>query len=484
MDSESTITQGLSPSISAVESIDSHRAIRIRRIKLAVLTSVLIRPLAVITPFITVPLFLHYLGVERYGLYETIGALALWFGLTDAGLAQGLQNRLQDCHVHGDRELAQRYTSSLVIALAGLIAVSMLLFAGVVWAVDWNKVFPTTDPRAAAEIPWAVAVAGGFTLLGSVSSISAYVYTAYQEQHKANLWDGAFKCAILLGCVAVVYTPFGLVGVLVAVSGLASLLRLFNAFYLFEFEKPWLAPRWRLFDWGLVRSTLGDSIFVVILQMGVVAVFQTDKLIIGVTLGPEHVAPYAIAGKPFFIIYGLFMVMLGPLWPAYGDAIRRGDVAWVRRGVRIAIIIGCGGIALFGAGLLVTGKWLFPLWTRNPNVQISTGLILAMTATFVLRAWVDSRTIALNSISMFRPQVVFWMAHALLNVLLAFALVKPFGALGVAWATPISALLTSAWGYPWLMRHYLKPPPHSGDQIAPPPNSVQVVGISNKLSKT
>src|SRR4051812_7391257 len=95
---------------------DSHRALRLRRIKLAVLTSIMVRPLAVITPFITVPLFLKLRGVERSGLYESIGALALWFGLTDAGLAQGLQNRLQDCHVRGDRQLAQRYTSSLVLA--------------------------------------------------------------------------------------------------------------------------------------------------------------------------------------------------------------------------------------------------------------------------------------------------------------------------------------------------------------------------------
>lgn len=475
MSSQSTTTAAQGEMDVVVDNQESHRALRIRRIKLAVFTSVLIRPLSVVTSFITVPLFLNYLGVERYGLYKSIGALAVWFGLTDAGLTQGLQNRLQDCHVEGDQKLAQRYTSSLIIALAGLVALTLLIFAGVVWLIDWQKVFPVSAPRAAAEIPWAVGVAGGFTLLGSVSSISICIYTAYQEQHKANLWDGAFRIAVLLACIAVVYTSTGLVGVLIAGSGVATLLRLCNALYLFGFEKRWLRPRWSLFEWRLVRSTLSDSIFMLVLQMGVVAIFQSDRLIIGVMLGPDQVTPYSIAGDPFLIGYGLFMIMLGPLWPAYGDAIRRGDLGWVHRCVRLTIVVGCGGIILFGAVLLLTGHWLFPLWTRDRNVHISAGLIVPMTATFALRAWVDSRTIALNSISLFRPQVIFWLAHAILNVALALALVRPFGMLGVAWATPVSAMLTSVWGYPWLMRRYLK----AGVAHQ---NGIHGLGTSSKLS--
>jgi Na+-driven multidrug efflux pump len=39
-----------------------------------------------------------------------------------------------------------------------------------------------------------------------------------------------------------------------------------------------------------------------------------------------------------------------------------------------------------------------------------------------------------------------------LNLALALMLARPFGVEGVAWATPISAMLTSVWGYPWLMK--------------------------------
>jgi O-antigen/teichoic acid export membrane protein len=440
----------------ARDAMAEHRSLRVRRVKLAVLTSVLIRPLSVIIPFVAVPLFLKYLGTELYGLYETIGAMAMWLALTDGGLMTGLQIRLQGCHVHGEEALAQRYVSSLVFAMGALVVLLIGLLGLVVPLIDWNWIFHTAaDGQAKHEIRWAVWVAGSVTLLGSVSNISSAIYSAYQEQHRATLWDGAARVLTLAACVAVVRSPFGLVGVLLAAYGISGLLRLCNAVVLLAFEKPALRPRLALFDFALVRAALSDGIYMFVLQFAVVAIFQSDRIIIGTVLGAEHVTPYAIAGRLFIIAYGLFMIVLAPLWPAYGEAIRRGDLAFVRRGVRLTIFIGCGCVIVCGIVLLFSGQRIFRLWTQDASVHISKSLILAMTATFVLRAWVDSRTAALNSVGLFRPQIIMFASHAVLNLTLALILARPFGVEGVAWATPISALLTSAWGYPWLMRKLL-----------------------------
>jgi len=61
----------------------------------------------------------------------------------------------------------------------------------------------------------------------------------------------------------------------------------------------------------------------------------------------------------------------------------------------------------------------------------------------------------MNSVGIFRPQIIMFGGHAVLNLALALTLARPFGVEGVAWATPISALLTSVWGYPWLMKKLL-----------------------------
>src|SRR5688500_4547367 len=64
---------------------NAHRAERTRRIRLSLLTSLLFRPLAFITPMIAIPLFLRYLGNARYGLYESVAALAAWLGMSNLG---------------------------------------------------------------------------------------------------------------------------------------------------------------------------------------------------------------------------------------------------------------------------------------------------------------------------------------------------------------------------------------------------------------
>src|SRR5258706_12612799 len=114
-----------------------HRTLRERRIKLAILTSILVRPLALIVPVVTVPLFLKYLGSERYALFELISAMAMWLALRDAGLVSGLVNRLQNCQVSGEEALARRYVSSLVVALGAVALFAIVLLSIAVPLIDW-----------------------------------------------------------------------------------------------------------------------------------------------------------------------------------------------------------------------------------------------------------------------------------------------------------------------------------------------------------
>jgi Na+-driven multidrug efflux pump len=74
---------------------------------------------------------------------------------------------------------------------------------------------------------------------------------------------------------------------------------------------------------------------------------------------------------------------------------------------------------------------------------------------FALRAWVDCRSIIVNSAGVLVPQLAFYGGHAVLNVIVAFLLAKRFGIEGVAWATVLTALVTSTWGYPWMIRKYI-----------------------------
>jgi O-antigen/teichoic acid export membrane protein len=76
----------------------------------------------------SVPLTVHYLGPERYGVWLTISSLLVWVALTDFGLAgNALVNVLSEAVGNDDRESARHYAASAFWAL-----VTIALVIGVV----------------------------------------------------------------------------------------------------------------------------------------------------------------------------------------------------------------------------------------------------------------------------------------------------------------------------------------------------------------
>ena len=164
---------------------------RSQRLKLSILTSLLIKPLSFLIPIITVPLFLKYLGTEGFGLYNAVGALALWVGILNVGLNLGLINLLTECSIRDDRESARRYVSTLMLALAGMILIGTAIWTVIVLSVNWHAVFDAKDPAVARQTPLAVWTAGVAMLVGMMSGLPNSIYSGYQEIHRWNLWDGA-----------------------------------------------------------------------------------------------------------------------------------------------------------------------------------------------------------------------------------------------------------------------------------------------------
>src|SRR5262249_38501879 len=105
-----------------------HRAQRLNRLWLAIGSSLLTTPLALLVPLVTVSLFTKSLGQARYGLFETVVALTTFLGMANLGMTLGLLNKLTDCQVSGDQELARRYSSSPVLAMLALVAAAVVLF--------------------------------------------------------------------------------------------------------------------------------------------------------------------------------------------------------------------------------------------------------------------------------------------------------------------------------------------------------------------
>ena len=185
-------------------------------------------------------------------------------------------------------------------------------------------------------------------------------------------------------------------------------------------------PSPRYFDRSLLYGMIKQGIGLFVINTAAMSIFQVDKLIIGKMLGQDAVADYSVVGRPFMLVFGLYSLLLAPLWPVHGEALRRGDTEWVRRMLRLSVLAGCGGVIACGVAMFFFGDKILTVWTRGQMVEVSRPLVVAMTALFVLWTWMASLSILLNSAGVLRAQMWFISAHALLNLMLAFALAKPY----------------------------------------------------------
>src|SRR5579871_566674 len=96
---------------------------RYRRAALTGAASIIQRGLTIVISLVSVPLTIHYLGPERYGVWLTISSILVWLALTDFGLAgTALINVISEAHGRDDKRTAQEYVASAVWCLTGIAA--------------------------------------------------------------------------------------------------------------------------------------------------------------------------------------------------------------------------------------------------------------------------------------------------------------------------------------------------------------------------
>lgn len=441
----------------AVHTTD-HKTKRGSRITSAIVTSLLIKPLAVLTPVLVIPLFIRYLGKDGYGTYETITNLAVWLGLSNLGLGVGLINHLTDCYVRGDRTLAQRYVSTAVVAMVVVAVVLSVLGLPLAFLANWSHLLQISDASLAAKLPLAVYVCFLSVAFGMCASIVNPIYSAYQEIHRSNYWDAVSRIASIGACFALVYTPFGLAGAVIAVCFVPSFVRCLNAVSLVALEKPWLFPRPNLISLSLLRDILRDGLGLFVLLINVALTFQSDRLIVQYILGPSAVADYSVVTRLFMLASGLCSLVTAPLWPAYGEALRRDDSDWALRTLRKS----CGfGIAVFlcmGVGMGIAGPKIATMLSHGRVNPPPLLLIAGLTIGGMVRIWAESHSVLLNAAGVIWKQVPLMLAASLFTVIFGMVFTHLWGVTGTSLAFPAAGLLTFSWLYPLMVRQHIVRP--------------------------
>lgn len=436
---------------------------RYRRAALTAVGSFAGKGLSFLTLMISVPLTLHYLGSQRYGMWMTISSVITMLIFADLGIGNALLNLISDANGKEDCELARQLISTAVLIVSSISLLLCTLFTLVYPFIPWARFFNVTTPRAMAEAGPASAAFAACFFLGLPVNLAARVQLGYQDGVFNDLWSAAGSVAALAGILLVIDLRAGLPWLVVAYSGGRLSGGLLNGLTLFGIRRRGLRPRFRYASWNAayLLFRLGGLFF--ILQLAMCLAFLSDNIVIAQCISANAVAQYAVPQKMFELISVVIALLLGPLWPAYGEAIARGDHAWVaktlRRSLRGVVIL-AGAASLMG---IVFGRELLRVWVGK-DVAPPFLLLFGLGLWTVMSAAGNALATFLNGAGLIKFQIATAVTMALAALALKLILAPRMGPAGVIWGTNIAYALTTLFPCALLLPAFTSDKPRPGDR--------------------
>jgi O-antigen/teichoic acid export membrane protein len=374
------------------------------------------------------PIVLHRLGASEYGLWMVATAVVSAGGIIASGFCDANIQRVARLRGAGRTEA----TVQTVRSILGINLVLGFVLGVLVWLAA-----PSAALRIAAarQLPLpecliSLRIASTLILVRAVESVAVSTQRAY-EQYRGTVEISAVTRLLTLACAAVL-----------ALSGLrvASILVANAVFLLFG---CWLQFRklrqllgdcslWPMFHPEATRMLLKFGAFVWLQALGAVIFAQCDRILLGVSMGAESVAPYSLCVQFTQPVSGLAASGLNFLFPYLSGRIGSITTAELRRTLFKALLCNFAIVAVCSAPLLFAGDRIIRLWAGAAVAQSAAPILPLILLGSALTGLSVTGIYALQSLGLFRTVsfIVLGSRVAMLPVMIY--MLHRFGLYGLA----------------------------------------------------
>jgi O-antigen/teichoic acid export membrane protein len=407
--------------------------------------SLIFKLLAIGSSFLIIPLMIKYLGIEQYGIWSTLLSIVSWIVLFDIGIGNGLRNKISESLAKDDKREVQRYISTAYVMI-GIISVLLLtVFLLSSSFISWQSVF-NTKIITNDELKDIVNVTAIFLFTNFWFSLINQVFNGLQKT-SIVVFNQFLSNVFALVSVYILYRYFeSSLFHLAFVYGLSLAMSSVMLSLWFYKKHNEFIPKIKHYGKVYVKSitSLGFKFFII--QIAVIVIFTTDKILITQLFGPEYVTSYDVVFKLFSIITIAHSLILAPLWSAYSDAYYRNDMQWIKKTIenqlKIYIFIIITTILL---GFLT--KPIISIWIGD-DLFVDVSLIIAMVIFILISAWNNIFSYFINATNQLKIQINTSIIAILINIPLSIFLVKYFnmGTYGIVIGTSLSLSLFAIFG--------------------------------------
>lgn len=408
---------------------------RYRRILLTGGSTAIVKIFSAVINLITVPLTLHYLGAERYGLWMAISSIMVLMSFADLGLGNGLLNAISKADGKKSIKEAQIAVSSTFYMLLGISVTLFLIFLIIYPFIEWQIIFNAQSKLAIDESGPTMFVLVITFLINMPLGVVQRIQDGYQEGFRFQIWLILGSIISLVGLLICIYLETGLPWLVLAFSSGQLIAILFNAILLFTQRRKELIPRLTNFDFTSSKYLFKAGLIFFFLGIFTLIGNATDNIVLAHTLGPASVAGYEIVKKVF--LFSMFtQFIIHPLWPAFGEAMESGDYNWAKRTLTKAIKLSILSSAIITLPLLLFGKQIITVWV-GPEFVPSWSLLIGFYVFVLFANYGGVMSTFLNSGALIKKQLLIISLASVTSIFLKIVLSINFGVSGVIWATLI-----------------------------------------------
>jgi O-antigen/teichoic acid export membrane protein len=166
------------------------------------------------------------------------------------------------------------------------------------------------------------------------------------------------------------------------------------------------------------------------------------------------VAHYSVAYRMFSVALLMSTLLAAPLWPAYGEAMARGDIPWVKRTLIRSLVS-----TFFLAGIpslifVIFGPYIMRLWV-GPGIMVPFLLLLGLGIWTTISAVGHALAMFFNGVNILRFQVVSGLIMAVGALGAKIWLAQTIGLPGIIWGTVIAYIIFTVLPYAIYTRRLL-----------------------------
>jgi len=324
--------------VSTAEATLDHTKRREHSILAFFATSLASRGLGIGCQFLQVPIALHFLGNEAFGLWVTLSSMGFILSYSDFGIGLGVQNQVAEALGRRDELRARQVFATGLVFLLGVMCVLLALLVPTCLVANVSSLLHIADPHVAASARAAIMVVAVVWCMNVPLGLGQRVAYGAQLGWAHNAAATCSQVLMLLATAVGAWLKVSMTTFFVLTFTVSMIVNLAFLLYLLR-RLGWLNIRPSDFHRTYLRELSGLGIFFFFQQIATMVLFTMPPLILSATIGAAAVTPFNLAQRVLNLFTVVTNAILLPIWPAYAEAKAQSDWHWIRRTLLRSLLV-------------------------------------------------------------------------------------------------------------------------------------------------